>query len=109
MAFRQTPRKILLEGRRAGPSREGHEPIDAVLENAVERVVVTGWDRVVLVVVTAGAGHGETEHPPGDHVDPVVNDVGSVAEEPPAEREKPHRGEMLRLVGSGLIGGQLQP
>ena len=109
LAIRQALCEILLDGRRAGPPGEGHEPIDAVLENAVQRVVVTGRDRVVLVVVTAGAGHGETEHAPGDHVDTVVDDVGSVAEKPPAEREKSHRCEVFRLVGGGLVGGQLQP
>ena len=61
------------------------------------------------MVVATSARHGETEHAPGDHVDAVVDDVGSVAEKPPAEREKSHRGEVLRLVRGGLIGGQLQP
>ena len=70
---------------------------EAAAEDAVERVVVVGRDRVELVVVAAGAGHRQAQQAAGHHVDAVVDDVVGHAEIPAAERQEAHR--RLRRVG----------
>ena len=59
--------------------------LDRAGEDAVERVVVLGGDRVELVVVAAGAGDRQAEQAAADDVDPVVDDVVLVVQEPPAD------------------------
>ena len=51
------------------------------VEDRVERVVVAGGEGVELVVMAAGAGHGEPLHATHHHVDAVVDDVVLVVEE----------------------------
>ena len=65
--------------------------LDRAGEDAVERVIVLGRDRVELVVVAAGAGDGQAEQAAGDDVDPVVDDLVLVVEEPPADGQEPQR------------------
>ena len=77
-------------------------------EHPVEGVVVVGGDGVVLMVVAAGAGDREPHRGAGHRVDAVVDDVVGDAEEATAEGEEAHRGLGSRIVGGGLVGGQLQ-
>ena len=82
--------------------------LDRAGEDAVERVVVVGRDRVELVVVTAGAGDGQAQQPATDDVDPVVDDVFLHVQEPPAERQKSQRRERIGVVlGTEAVGGDL--
>ena len=82
--------------------------LDRAGEDAVERVVVVGRDRVELVVVAAGAGDREAEQAAGHDVDPVVEDVLLVVEEPPADRQEAERRERPRVVAARqAIGGDL--
>ena len=65
-------------------------------EDAVEGVVVGHRHRLVLVVMAAGAGHGESHESPGDQVDLVIDDVVAVAEKRPADRQEPEGREIGR-------------
>ena len=77
-------------------------------EDAVERVVVVGRDRVELVVVAAGAGDRQAHQAAGDDVDPVVDDVVRVVHEAPAERQEAHRRQRPAVVAwAELVGGEL--
>ena len=63
--------------------------LDRTGEDAVERVIVLGRDRVELVVVTAGAGYAQPQEAPGHDVDPVVDDVVLGVQEPAADGQEP--------------------
>ena len=78
-------------------------------EDAVKRVVVFGRDRVVLVVVAAGAGDRQPQKTAGDDVDPVVDDVILIEQEPPADASRnPSPPAVCRIVAAGkLVGGDL--
>ena len=67
-------------------------------EDPVERVIIRSGDRIKLVIVTAGAGHRQGKHPPGHHIDAVVNDIGLHPEKPAAQGKKAHRGEVTALA-----------
>ena len=78
--------------RRAGPFQHGQVVrLDRAGEDAVERVIVVGRDRVELVVVAAGAGDRQAEQAAADDVDPVVDDLVLVVEEPAADGQEPQR------------------
>ena len=77
-------------------------------EDAVERVVVGGWDRVELVVVAAGAGEREAHHASRHRVEPVVDDVVDVVDEAPADGEEAHRREVALFVSKHPIRGELE-
>ncbi len=66
-------------------------------KDAVQRVVIFGRDRIVLGVVTAGAGDGQAHEAATDHVDAVVDDVVNVVEEAAAQGEITH-GRQRTLV-----------
>ena len=78
-----------------------------VLEDAVERVIVGGWDRVEFVVVATGAGGGQAHRAAANHVDPVVDDVVRDPEKSPPDGQESHRREGRLILGLGLIGGDL--
>src|SRR5262249_15598523 len=56
--------------------------------HAIKRVVVLRRDRIKFVIVTARAGDSKAHRATADHVDTIVNDVGLIIEEAPAQREK---------------------
>ncbi len=85
----------------------GDEPLGAVAEDAVESVVIGRGDRVVFMIVAAGARDRQPERAARDHVNPIVDDVVRHPEEPPTEGQEPHRGQIGRVVGR-LVGRDLQ-
>ena len=76
--------------------------VRGVQEHAGERVVVLRRDRVVLVVVAAGAADRQPEEAARHHVDAIVPLVrardfdGAVVVEPGSEPEEPERGQRAR-------------
>ena len=44
-------------------------------ENPRHRVVVNGWDRIELVVMTAGAPDGHPQHALADRVELLIDDI----------------------------------
>ena len=82
--------------------------LDRAGEDAVERVIILGRDRVELVVVAAGAGDAQAHQAAGDDVDPVVDDLVLVVEEPAADGQEAERGEGPLVVAQGeAVGGDL--
>ena len=82
--------------------------LDRAGEDAVERVVVLAGDRIELVVMAPGAADGQTEQPPADQVDPIVDDLVLIVEEPAADREETHRRQRARVSPQvELVGGDL--
>ena len=80
----------------------------AVGEETVERVIIGRGDGIELVVVAAGALNGEPHESAGGHVDPVVDDVRLIVEEPATQGQEPHGGQGLAIGLSGhLVSGQL--
>ena len=59
--------------------RELHVSEAAGLENAGQGIVILRRDGVVLVIVTAGAGNGQSEEPARQRIDAVVEFVGQGA------------------------------
>ena len=105
-------RLVLLDD---GLRRERILVVFGVEEDAGERVVVLGRNRVVLVVVTAGAADGQAEHAAADGIDAIVALVGvrdldgAVVVVPRPEAEEAQRRQMphaLRPVEQ--IGGELR-
>ena len=68
----------LLDGLDLGLRNERQLDIFGAGEYARQRVVIDGRDRIVLVIVAAGAGDGQSEEAAGQRVDPVGNLVHSV-------------------------------
>ena len=62
----------------------------AIGENAVQRVVIGLWDRVVLVVVAPRASDGEAQETARRHVDLVIDDVVDVVVVHSPQRQQPH-------------------
>ena len=60
------------------------------------------------MIVAAGAANGEAEEPAREDVDPVVDDVGGDAEEPPAGGEEAEGGEVGIPFATEPIGGELE-
>ncbi len=106
-------RRLLLE---LGASGHGFGPPGerqlqrgfAAGENTIKRIIVGRGDRVVLVIVAAGAGHRQTQEAAGHGVDPVIDLVVNVAVKHPAEGQKPHGRQPPGLVLWGHdVGGEL--
>ena len=57
-------------------------------EHAIETVIVAHRDRVVLVVVTAGAGNGQSQESARHGIDLIVDLIMRVVVEQPPEREE---------------------
>ncbi len=87
---------------------EGHEPLDAAVEDAMEAVIVRRGDGIVLVVVAPRAADGEAEHAARDDVDAVVDDLVFHPEEAAPDREKAHRGLVAGPFSLDLVGGELE-
>ena len=72
----------------------GNELLRAVLEHAIQGVVVARGDGVELVIVTACAPdrepHGASHH----DIDTVVNDIVGDPQETPSQCEKAHRSQV---------------
>ena len=76
-------------------------------EDAVQRVVIFAENRVVFVIVTAGAADRQPQQPPRHHVDLIVDVVVFVRVFPPY-RQEAHRRQIRRpLVTRQSIGRQL--
>ena len=74
----------------------------------MERVIVVGWNRVVLVVVAAGAGDRQSQQTAANDVDAVVDDLVLVQQEPPPDGQKAHGGQRTPIAaGRELIGREL--
>src|SRR5262249_33013986 len=82
-------------------------------KDTVQRIVVGLRDRIVLMIVAAGACDGEPQEASRDDVDTVVENVVRVAPEVPADRQKPARGtwplvrSQRQLVGGELLQNEL--
>ena len=73
-----------------------HEWLGRAAKDAVKRVIVSGRNRVVLVIVAAGARDRQSHQPARHHVDPVVDDVVNVPHEVRTDRQEPQRGKLRR-------------
>ena len=62
--------------------------VDRAGEDAVERVIVLGRDRVELVVVATGAGDGQAEQAPPHDVDLVIDDLVTVVQVPASDGQE---------------------
>ncbi len=62
------------------------------VKHAIERVIILRGNRIVLVIVASRAADCESHCAPANHVDAIVVDVRRGIQEPPAERQEPHRG-----------------
>ena len=60
-------------------------------EHAVKAVIVPLPDRVVFMVVAAGAGHRQAQKPARGRINLVVNLVVGIAVENPAQRQETQR------------------
>ena len=106
---RQLPLVVGRLRRVAGPAQQRElGRLDRAGEDAVERVVVFGRDRVELVVVAASAGDGQAQQAAGDDVDPVVDDLVLIEQEPAADRQETQgRQRSVVVAVRELIGGDL--
>ena len=95
-------------GLRSGGDRRVVQRLDGRGEDAVQGVVILNRNRVELMVVTAGARHGESEEGLGARVDALVDDVVRVVEAL-TDGEEAECGE-ARIVGRDArdaIGSEL--
>ena len=82
-----------------------------VVEDAGERVVVVLRNRIVLVIVAAGATHGQSQEAASDHVDSIVTLIGArdfdraVVVIPGTQPEESCRGQ--RLVPSPAMAAAI--
>ena len=67
-------------------------------EHPVQRIVVGGRYRVVLVVMAAGTRDGQPHQAAAHHVDPIVDDVVPVVDETPSQRQEARRRFGGRIV-----------
>src|SRR5262249_39543691 len=90
------------------PSNRSAPADNGCSEEAELRVIILRGDGVELVIVTAGAGHGQAEERLGQHIDLVVEAVGLIlanvhrrmhffAEEPEAGGEDRFVKSLLRM------------
>ena len=100
-------------GLRSGGNRRVVQRLDGRGEDAVQGIVILNRNRVELMVVTAGAGHRESEEGLGARVDAFVDDVVRVVEAladgKEAERGETRivRGDAGDAVGSELLDDEL--
>src|SRR5205823_1966839 len=81
-------------------------------KDACQAVVIRRRYRIEFVVVTAGAGHGQAQEGPADHVHLVVGDVGEqlllvrVAAAPVADGQQAGGDDAVRVDAARFGGGQ---
>ena len=98
-----------LLGRREGLQQRFLLRLLGGAEDRVQRVVLARRDRVELVVVAAGAGHGQALHPAHHDIDAVVDDVVLVVQEAAPQRQVAERGEVaVVLAGRQVVGRELE-
>ena len=79
-------------------------------EDAGQRVVIVGGDRIELVIVAAGTGEGEAEEGPADDVDLIVDAIGDhpflvdIPRHEIGNREKPRGHERIGVDPRGIVG-----
>ena len=54
-------------------------------KDAIKRIVILGWNRIELVVVTARARHRQPHRAARYYIDPIINDVRLVVQKSPAQ------------------------
>jgi hypothetical protein len=97
-------------GRRGGPRLGQVHRFAAAREDAVERIIIRGGDRVELVIVAPRAREGEVHDPAADGVDAVVDDqLGrlEVTLETAADGEEAQRAQVGFIGRRQAVGGDL--
>ena len=78
-----------------------------VRQDRVQRVVILGRNRIVLVIVAARTGHRQSEQASRDRIDAIVHGLGIAVRKFAPEAQEAERGQMPRLGLRHAIGREL--
>lgn len=60
-------------------------------KHSIQRVVVGGGNRVILMIMATRTTHCKPKHPTRDHINTIIHDIMNVPNKATPQREVPHR------------------